>query len=224
MARQADTGGAPGLAVFDLDGTITRHDTLGPYVVGFLTRHPSGWLGLPRVLPALATYAFGKADPGALKSALIRATLGGRSRTELDAWTTRFAEGLPQRVFADAIERIDYHRLAGDTLVLLSASTDLYVPALARALGFAQCICTGVEWQGAQLVGRLTTPNRRGEEKVRCLEQLRAQYPGAQVSAYGNSAEDVPHLAKADHPTLVNGSARARALAAAQGIPCVRWR
>ena len=43
---------------------------------------------------------------------------------------------------------------------------------------------------------------------------------GRVVSAYGNSPEDIPHLAKADHPMLVNGSARARALAPAQGIPC----
>ena len=209
--------------MFDLDGTITRHDTLGPYIAGFLAHHPAGLLGLPRVLPALAAFAFGKADHGAVKSALIRATLGGRSRSEIDSWTAQFVGSLPQRVFRDALTRIEHHRAAGDTLVLLSASTDLYVPALARALGFTQCICTGVEWQGEELLGRLTTPNRRGEEKVRCLEQLRAQYPGAWVSAYGNSPADIPHLVKADRPTLVNGNGRARTLAAAHGIPCATW-
>jgi phosphatidylglycerophosphatase C len=210
--------------VFDLDGTITRRDTFGLYVSGFLARHPVGWLGLPTVLPALAAFALGRADQGALKSALIRATLGGSSRSEIESWTEDFVDGLPRLVFADAIKCIEAHRAAGDTLVLLSASPDLYVPALGRALGFAQSICTGVEWQRDRLVGRLTTPNRRGEEKVRCLAQLRAEYPNAAVSAYGNSAEDVPHLALADHPHLVNGSARARRLASAQGIPCTRWR
>ncbi len=211
--------------MFDLDGTITRHDTLAPYVFGFLSRHPLGWLGLARVLPALLAFAFGKADEGELKSAFIRATLGGHSRAEIESWTSQFVKTLPDRVFADALARIERHRAAGDTLVLLSASTDLYVPALARALGFAENICTGVQWQGQRLVGRLTTPNRRGEEKVRCLEQLRARYPGALVSAYGNSPQDLPHLARADRPLLVNGSARTRRLAAAQGIACAAsWR
>lgn len=210
--------------MFDLDGTVTRHDTLGPYISGFLARHPLGWLGLPRVLPALIAFACGKADRGALKSALIRATLGGRSRAAIDAWTAQFVASLPKRVFADAMQRIQQHRAAGDALVLMSASPDLYVPALARALGFGECICTGVEWQGERLLGRLTTANRRGEEKVRCLEQLRAGHPGAVISAYGNSPEDIAHLARADRPTLVNGSARARALAAAHGVPCVTWR
>jgi phosphatidylglycerophosphatase C len=210
--------------VFDLDGTITRHDTLGQYVLGFLARHPRSWLGAPCVLPALLAFALRKADHGAVKSAVLRAILGRRSRAEIAAWTAQFVARLPRMVFADAMQCIEGHRAAGDTLVLLSASPDLYVPAIGAALGFSQSVCTGIEWQGDRLVGRLTTPNRRGEEKVRCLERLRAQYPSASFSAYGNAAEDVPHLACADNPHLVNGSAGARKLAAAHGIPCTRWR
>ena len=211
--------------MFDLDGTITRHDTLVPYVFGFLSQHPRGWLALPCVVPTLLAFAVGKADQGALKSAFIRATLGGRTRQELESWTARFVRALPARgVFAAALARIEEHRAAGDTLVLLSASTDLYVPQLATAFGFSQSICTGLEWQAERLVGRLTTPNRRGEEKVRCLERLRVQYPKALVSAYGNAAEDVAHLAQADRPLLVNGNARARRLAAIHGIPHAMWR
>ena len=211
--------------MFDLDGTITRHDTLVPYILGFLSRQPRGWLGLPCMLPTLLAFAVGRADQGALKSSLIRATLGGRTRQEIESWTAQFIQDLAAGgIFRDALARIEHHRSAGDTLVLLSASTDLYVPQLAAALGFSQSICTGLEWQGERLVGRLTTANRRGEEKVRCLQRLRAQYPEALVSAYGNAAEDVPHFAQADRPLLVNGHARARALAAARGIPCAIWR
>src|SRR2546421_8145211 len=49
------------------------------------------------------------------------------------------------------------------SLALLSASPDVYVPAIAAALGFAEVLCTGVEWNGDRLVGRLTTPNRSEE-------------------------------------------------------------
>ena len=211
--------------MFDLDGTITRHDTLAPYVFGFLARHPRGWLGLPRVLPALVQFAVGAADQGVLKSAFIRATLGGRRRAEIAAWTQRFVQGLPARgIFPEALERIAFHRGRGDALVLLSASTDLYVPELADSLGFDRSLCTGVAWDGDRLVGSLTTPNRRGAEKVRCLEQLRREFPGRTLSAYGNAPEDVPHLQMADRPLLVNGNRRARRLAAARGIPCADWR
>src|SRR5262249_31138312 len=122
----------------------------------------------------------------------IRATLGGVSRNEIEAWTARFVPQLLRRgVFADSRAAIEAHRKAGDHLVLLSASPDLYVPALARALGFERSLCTGVEWHGQRLSGRLTTANRRGEEKARCLEALRRDYPLLQIIAYGNTASDL---------------------------------
>ena len=167
---------------------------------------------MPLVVPTLVRFAAGHADEGALKSAFIRHTLGGSSRTALGDWTARFIEKLvPRGLFADALSRIEAHRAAGDHLVLLSASTDLYVPKLGETLGFGQVICTGLTWEGEHLVGTLSTPNRRGEEKVRCLARLRREYPGVPVVAYGNTSEDVPHLAQADRAQLVNGSARARA-------------
>ena len=211
------------LAVFDLDGTITRHDTLAPYVCGFLLRHP--WR-LPRalgVVPALLGFALGICGRGTLKAALMRSALGGVSRRDLERWTERFVKRLLARgIFADARESIAAHERAGDHLVLMSASPDLYVPAIARALGFRESICTEVRWRGEQLDGHLATANRRGEEKVRCLRQLRERLPG-EASAYGNCLSDIAHLALVEHGVLVNGGARARRAAQRAGIDCVRW-
>ncbi len=213
------------LALFDLDGTLTRHDTLLAYLAGFLRRHPQRLARLPQVLPALARFAFGRADRGAVKSAAIRAVLGGRTRTEIEAWTGGFVARLLDRgLHADALAALEAHRRAGDLLVLLSASPDLYVPAIGRALGFVQSVCTEVEWQGERLSGRLTTPNRRGAEKARCVAALRREHPGLRVIAYGNAASDLEHLSLADRATLVNGSPRARRVATRRNIDCVTWR
>ena len=210
--------------MFDLDGTITHRDTLLPYVMGFLWQHPARLPRLLGVVPACVRFLLGRADHGALKSAFIRVTLGGRRRAELEAWTAVFVERLLARgVFAEALRRLEKHRAHEDFLVLLSASTDLYVPEIGRALGFAQSVCTGLVWDGEVLNGRLSTPNRRGEEKVRCIERLRAQHPRRLVAAYGNSGSDLPHLRMVDRPLLVNGSARSRAEAARYGIPQVTW-
>jgi phosphoserine phosphatase len=53
---------------------------------------------------------------------------------------------------------------------------------------------------------------------------LRRAHPGLEVVAYGNSAGDLEHLALADRAMLVNGSARARRIAARSNIDCVTWR
>jgi len=213
------------LALFDLDGTLTRHDTLLAYLTGFLRRHPGRTVRCLRTVAVLASFVVGRADRGALKSAAIRAVMGGCMRGEIDEWTREFVPLLLERgMHADALAAVAAHRRAGDHLVLLSASPDLYVPEIGRALGFAHTICTGVEWHADRLDGHLTTPNRRDTEKVRCVAQLRREHPGLKMVAYGNAASDVDHLALADHAILVNGSAAARRAAAGLNIDCVTWR
>jgi phosphoserine phosphatase len=105
----------------------------------------------------------------------------------------------------------------------MSASTDLYVPAIGRSLGFHEVICTGVRWEGDRLVGDLTTPNRRGPEKARCFKELQQRYPALTAVAYGNAQSDLEHLRLAQQGVLVNGSASARQMAARLGIQCVTW-
>ncbi len=192
---------------------------------GFLRSHPALWPGLPRVLPALGRFALRRADHGALKSAFIRATLGGRTRTELDAWTAQFVPRLlTHGVRRDALARIAAHRAQGDALVLMSASVDLYVPAIGRALGFADTLSTPLLWNGEHLDGALAGVNLRGPAKARALKELRARYPGLEVTAYGNAASDLGHLCLADHGVLVNGNARTRRTAAHLGLRRETWR
>jgi phosphoserine phosphatase len=178
---------------------------------------------LPLVLPALARFLI-RRDRGDLKAALLRATLGGCTRAEVDAWTARFASRLLRRgVRADALAAIAEHRRRGDVLALLSASVDLYVPAVGRSLGFAEILCTGVRWNGERLLGTLATSNRRGAEKVFCLGLLRARHPRLPVTAYGDSLSDFQHLRLVEQPVLVNGSRRARRASARAGIDRQVW-
>ena len=211
------------LVVFDLDGTITRRDTLLPYALGYALRHP--WR-LPRLLvmlPALLAYACRLIDRGILKSWLVRATLGGLSRTQIDAWTTRFlARLLARGLYVEALRAIAAARVRRATLVLLSASPDLYVPGIGARLGFARTLCTGLRWRpDGRLDGHLTTANRRGEEKACCVAALLAELRPARSSAYGNSPADLAHLALVGAGIYVNGR-HSRALPASVRIE--HWR
>lgn len=211
------------IALFDLDGTLTRRDTLFPYVLGFCLRHPLRLLQLTVMPWHLARYLFRNKDRGELKQALIIASLSGASRAEIAEWNQRFVSRLLHNgMDAEAVQRVAAHRARGDYLVLMSASPDIYVPAIARALRFNETICTSIRWDGMVLAGELASANRRGEEKLRCLQELRDRNPGSHIIAYGNSDSDVIHLRACDSGHLVNGSTNATREAARAGV-AIGW-
>jgi len=211
------------IAIFDLDGTITFRDTLFPLVLRQLGRRPWKLLRLVAVAPAALRYLFDR-DRGTLKQSLLRATLRGTPRSELDAASHSFVrDTIERRCFRDALTTIRRHRERGHYLVLMSASVDFYVPEFGRQLGFDQVICTGAAWNGDLFDGTLTTPNRLGAEKAKCLRELVNERHDTEVFAYGNSVSDLPHLALARHGLLVNGSMTARRAAADRGIATADW-
>jgi phosphatidylglycerophosphatase C len=198
------------LAIFDLDGTITRRDTLWPFISGYLLRHPRRWWRLPLCLAPLLRYFSSGRDRGALKGAVIHLTLGGLTRADLDAWAAQFTRRLIRTgLYAEALTCILAHRRAQAHLVLLSASPDLYVPRVAAALGFDECICTEVRWRAdGTLDGALASANRRGAEKTRCVRALLAEHQPLLAHAYGNSRADLDHLRLVSAGTYVNGPPR----------------
>ena len=212
-----------GVAVFDLDGTLTWHDTLAGYLAGALRARPARCWRLWSLPFALAAFALDR-DRGRLKGRVVRAVLGGLGREQVAALTRRFVERrLPGLLRPAALETLERHRAAGDLRVLLSASPDCYVPAIGAALGFDEVLCSELRWDGERLDGRLATPNRRGAEKVACVEALRRRYPGARFAAYGNAASDLPHLLLVEAPLLVNATRAAAREARRRRIPTAQW-
>lgn len=216
----------PCVALFDLDGTLTWRDTLLPFLARYVRQHPWRLLGLWRLPGALLGY-MGDRDRGLLKSRVIQLCMAGATRADV----LRSAHGFVAAALAPggrfrpaALEVLERHRAAGDRLVLLSASPDLYVPLIGESLGFERSLCTELLWQDDRLDGRLVTLNRRGPEKANCLAWLRLQYPGLSFVAYGNSDSDLDHMRLTERAVLVNANASARRHAAALGIPTDDWR
>jgi len=73
-----------GLAVFDLDGTITYHDTLLRFLALAVAARPRRLLGALRA-PWYAVRYLLDGDRGRLKGDLIAALLGGTERHEIAA-------------------------------------------------------------------------------------------------------------------------------------------
>jgi phosphatidylglycerophosphatase C len=173
----------------------------------------------------LLRFLAGGLDRGGLKGAVLQGLFGGVPRERIERWAERFvAASVPARMHADGLATLDAHLRAGDHVVVLSASPDLFVPAIARRLGAHEVHCTAIRWDGNRLDGRLAGQNRRDAEKVRVLRSLREAHPGLPVIAYGNSAADLPHMRLCEEAVYINASAALAAQLQAAGIQSRRWR
>ncbi|MHB8671330.1 MAG: HAD-IB family hydrolase [Acidimicrobiales bacterium] len=191
-----------GVAAFDFDGTITRRDTLMP----FLRELCGGAVVARAVLAAIGTALVEGVDRDRLKAAVLGRLLAGRPIEQVDALVPPFAERVVSSGLRDdTLERVAWHRQQGHALVVISASPELYVGPIARRLGFDAALATRLEvGADGRLSGALVGDNVRGPEKVRRLRQHLDQGRGAvRLWAYGNSRGDAELLAAADVATTV---------------------
>jgi phosphatidylglycerophosphatase C len=175
------------LAVFDLDGTLVRGDSFLPFAVGYararrrlrpLVTLPV-WVGLyaARLLP----------DHRAKQRVLVSFFRG-----ECPAAVADYAEAFVERwvrprLLGPVSERLTGHLSAGHRVVLLSASPDLYVETVGRALGIGEVVCTRVRRTAAAWDGALDGPNCKGEQKLvrLCAHLGRGDWP-TETFAYGD--------------------------------------
>lgn len=187
------------VAAFDLDGTVTRRDTLIPFL--WFVRGPGLAIDLLRAALALVGYALRLIPNWQAKERLLATTLGGQPIDALRAAGHAFArERLPAQVRSEALRRIAWHRERGHRLVLVTASLDLYVEPWAAAAGFDEVIASRLEVVDGHVTGRLEGGNCYGPEKTRRLQERLGPTESYQLWAYGDSRGDRELLAAADHP------------------------
>ncbi len=206
------------IAVFDFDGTITERDTLAPFLLKFAgtTRFLTSAL---RHAPAMFSAAIGAGNRDEAKEKFLVSLLGGRPEGELVSAGIEYAALVlrEEKFNADVIERLAWHRAEGHEIVVISASLDVYIQAIAAALGAAKAFGTEIEVESEVLTGRLRGGNVRAANKVKRLEgwldhslDHSLSREGCEIWAYGDSSGDDELLERSDHPHRVkNGQIKA---------------
>jgi phosphatidylglycerophosphatase C len=191
------------VAAFDFDGTLTRRDTLGPFL-----REIAGTGTFARALvadaPRLALAGVGVASRDAAKERLLRRLVGGRRHADLAALGRAYGERVATTgLRPDMIARLREHAEEGTEIAIVSASLDLYIDRVAELLGVGTVLCSRLEVDDdGRVTGGLAGGNCRGPAKIhRIREHFGAD--GYDLWAYGDSAGDNEMLAAADHPVRV---------------------
>ncbi len=210
----------PGIAWFDLDGTLIAWDCQLLFRQFVLRREP--WRGL--LLPVFLAFLplAGLLGAAGMKRVFL-CYLWRMDAESVAMYAREFAAAVMPAIYPELREKLEQHRRAGDFLILASASPAFYVAEIGRELGFDLTLGTPVE------LGRFfpDLENHKGQAKVVRLRQLLpAAYfvDGRLIRSHGytDSRADLPMLELCTKATVVNPSPALAAMAAAAGWEIVR--
>lgn len=108
-------------------------------------------------------------------------------------------------VYAEALELIEEHHLAGRDVVIVSASGEALVRPIARMLGADHVIATQLSVEDGKYTGEIDF-YAYAENKASAMAHLAATrgYDLSASYAYSDSVTDVPMLEAVGHPVAVN--------------------
>lgn len=199
---EASTATAPAerpvVAAFDFDGTLTRRDTLLPFLIRSLGWQKFLWAML-QSSPWLAAYALRLMSNHRAKARLLKVSLVGLNHRDAQAQAQTFiTDYLPTQWKPWAMAQLVEHQRLGHRCVVVSASPNVYLRAVATHLGVNDLLCTDMTLRDGYYTGDMATPNCHGEQKVIRLQAwLRETFPNQaqpEIHAYGDTPGDLPLL------------------------------
>jgi len=177
------------LALFDFDGTITESDTWTPFM-RFAVSPAKMLVGHVLLTPVVVGYRLGLVSASSGRQVAARIGFQGRQAAAVRQLGVEYAATvLPALIRQSALECIEWHRSQRDTVVIVSASLNVYLGPWCERSGI-DYICSTLEERSGRLTGRYVEGDCSGAEKVRRIVQRYqvARYPT--VFAFGDSGED----------------------------------
>lgn len=217
------------IAIYDMDRTITRMATFGPFLAYAVPRYrPWRILLAPVLIVTILAYGLKLLDRAQLKEINLGLMLGRR----IDAAAlTRISAGfagrtLSKNVFRAALDRIDGDRADGYRIVIASASYAFYVSQVGRLLG-ADVVATRATMADSHVVPKIDGENCYGEAKLAMvtdwLKRQSIPRDAAHIRFYSDHASDTPCLDWADEAFAANPHGRLRAIAGEKGWTVIDW-
>jgi phosphatidylglycerophosphatase C len=178
------------LHLCDFDGTLTRGDSLLHFLC-FVVPMPRLVVGAFRLsFKFLGLLFSGKWSNGAAKAEVLAVFLEGKTRSELQTFGEAFCQQkLPSMLRTELLNPLQRAQAAGERVVIVSASPDLWLEPFCRAMGF-RLICTELSYESDIFRGGFATPNCNGPEKARRILAAYDLRTFDSIVAYGNSSGD----------------------------------
>ena len=196
------------LAIFDIDYTITRKETLMEFFKYLVSKDIKNIKFLPRALYSGLMYGVKIYDEKRVKECFLK-FIENIDEAELAKLTKLFYdERISKILYKDAVDMIKKLKKEGYMVILISASPEFYVKEFYAIKEVDLIIGTKFTFEGGKFVRKMDGNNCKGEEKVRRLNKflkeknIKVDFKNSYM--FSDSLSDKPLLDLVGNPYLIN--------------------
>ncbi|MEI0528681.1 HAD-IB family hydrolase [Brachyspira intermedia] len=216
------------VAYFDLDKTILNKDSIFPFMMFYLKKNPSSIMHYIALIPYFLLFCLKIIDNQKIKYQIahifknIDIEFGDKIGKE-------FADTIvPSLYYKDALEEIKKLKNQGYTLILVTASFEIYAKYIAENLCFDRCMGTELWTFRGKYTGYMYGKNCYGAAKrYRLFTEHFFPHHSDKNIAYSDSISDLPLFNFADTKICVNPDNKLKEHALKnkdKGFTIVNWR
>lgn len=196
------------LAIFDVDYTITRKETLMELYKYSIEEDKKRLIYLPRALYGGTMYLLKGYDEKRVKECFLK-FLENMDEKEFKQLMKRFYKNrLSKLLYKDAIDMMKKLKKEGYDIYLISASPEFYLYELYELEEVDMIIGTRFEFNEGKFARKMSGENCKGEEKVKRLKEVLAkeniEVDFEESYMFSDSLSDKPLLDLVGKPYLIN--------------------
>jgi len=185
------------LALFDFDGTLTDAEMFTPFLK-FSATKKRAWLIRLTLLPPYGFYRLGLLPAPTMRKLASFVAYKNKPISFLCPLGEEYAlTVIPKHLRKQAIERLHWHLEQGDTVVVVSASLNLYLKPWCKSLG-VELICSELATKNGKFTGFYVNGDVSNYTKADRVKSMFNLDQFKRIYAYGDTPEDHALLALAD--------------------------
>ena len=196
------------LAIFDVDFTLTKRETLMEFYLFMMKRNPKLIIHLPRSLGAAMFYGLKLFSSQKAKEYFISFVDGIEEPRMQELVKDFYEERLSKILYKDAIDMIRKLKGEGYKIYLISASAEFYLNELYRIKEVDKIIGTRFKCDNGIHRRNIEGYNCKGEEKIKrlmeVLKQENIEVNFKESYMFSDSLADLPLLNLVGKPYLIN--------------------
>ncbi|MBN3525296.1 HAD family hydrolase [Paenibacillus apiarius] len=206
------------IAFFDIDKTITRHDSMLLFVKYGIAKKPRAAIHLFSIAWNLLLYKLRRIPADKAKQAFFHA-IAYMDEADLEAF---YDDVLVKDMYQDAVAELKSKKAQGFRVLLVTASPHAYMKYFTKLGCVDEVIATRLEMRGGRYTRNIQGVNCKGEEKaVRIqeylnLHQLAIDYEAS--CAYSDCMSDLPMFKLVKNGYLIHSNQ-----GQSEGLEEIRW-